>query len=536
MESTNNDSSAKGEERTEGQHSDASRKKKKKRPGLTPSKYFSERFPNIVQKYGPAFSEEKRSERTYLAEINEDCFAAMLGFEGCPAAPTIYLIHEKCFYKYSTNAGIYVPVTEEQLQTNVSLYMNNMAQTFKATTRFRELGFKFRKNSVLQGIVKKARGILAMPSKFFEIEDCDLIAVENGMLNVVTKELLEFDPKYRRRSKLPVKYDPAATCPLFLDTLMQQALPADDVELLQRWCGLALTGVNLSQVLMILVGTAGGGKGTFVRVILGIIGAGNHTGLRTRFLKDRFEIGRIAGKTLLYGADVSVDFLSQEGASALKSLVGGDSLQGELKGSNAIIEVLGRFNVLITSNSHLKIHIERDEEAWRRRLVIVEYRMPPPEEVIANLSDRIIEEEASGVLNWSLEGLDKIRADGWQLRKNEKQQALVDDLLKESNSPIEFINARITRDGSAEMTCSECYDAYIDFCASKKWYPFERRKFIPAMKEAIKVQFGISSRHDIPDEVGKQQEGWKGIKLANYLEKLCEGFSGLKVEDIDTEN
>ena len=34
-----------------------------------------------------------------------------------------------------------------------------------------------------------------------------------------------------------------------------------DIDLLQRWCGLALFGVNLAQRLVILTGTAGGGKG-----------------------------------------------------------------------------------------------------------------------------------------------------------------------------------------------------------------------------------------------------------------------------------
>jgi len=61
------------------------------------------------------------------------------------------------------------------------------------------------------------------------------------------KTLLPFSPIYRRRNKLAVPFDPEAKCPLFLDTLMRPALDPDDLDLLQRWCALALTGENLAQ-------------------------------------------------------------------------------------------------------------------------------------------------------------------------------------------------------------------------------------------------------------------------------------------------
>src|SRR5439155_8058643 len=113
------------------------------------------------------------------------------------------------------------------------------------------------------------------------------------------KTLLAFSPSYRRRNKLAVRLDSSATCPLFLDTLMRPALNADELELLQRWCGLALIGENLAQRFLILSGTAGGGKGTFVRVLVGIIGQNNVATLRTKLLNERFELGRFLGKTLL---------------------------------------------------------------------------------------------------------------------------------------------------------------------------------------------------------------------------------------------
>ena len=67
-------------------------------------------------------------------------------------------------------------------------------------------------------------------------------------------------------------------------------------------------------------------------------------------------------------------------------------------------------NVLLTCNSRLTVHLEGDTEAWRRRLVPIEYCKPKPENVIVDLDKEILATEASGVLNWMLEGLDKLPA------------------------------------------------------------------------------------------------------------------------------
>lgn len=49
-------------------------------------------------------------------------------------------------------------------------------------------------------------------------------------------------------------------------------------------------------------------------------------------------------------------------------------------------------------------------------------------------SGRILREEAPGVLNWMLEGLEKLRAGNWQLTMSPNQEKTVSDLLLESDS------------------------------------------------------------------------------------------------------
>ena len=222
-------------------------------------------------------------------------------------------------------------------------------------------------------------GVLEVNQDFFETDLMEFVPCTNGMLRLADNRILPFDPKYRRRNKLAVAYDPAASCPLFLDTLLRQALEPDDIKLLQRWCGLALIGVNLAQRLVILTGTAGGGKGTLIRVVNGIIGPTNVGTLRPDLLGERFELGRLLGKSLLYGADVPEHFLNCKGASVLKALTGGDPMTLEFKGNNERPEIVCQFNAIVTCNSRLTVHLEGDSEAWRRRLVVIEFRKAKPE-------------------------------------------------------------------------------------------------------------------------------------------------------------
>ena len=334
------------------------------------------------------------------------------------------------------------------------------------------------------------------------------------MLRLSDKKLLPFSPTYRRRNKLAVPYDPHAECPLFHNTLMCPALDADDIDLLQRWCGLALIGENVAQKILILTGTAGGGKGTFIRVLSGIIGQMNLASLRPQLLGERFELGRFLGRTLLYGADVPANFLDQRGASILKSLTGYDPVTLEFKNSNESPSIICRFNVIATCNSRLVVHLEGDVEAWRRRLAIIEYRKPKPEKVVPDLDRQILEREGSGVLTWMLVGLEKLRADNWQLRLTNGQQAAVDNLLLESDGHAVFVRECLKRDALQTLTLPDCFAAYVEYCTERGWTARTRNKFSSAIKDEVVRQFGITSRNDILDHHGKQQHGWKGLALA----------------------
>jgi len=172
-----------------------------------------------------------------------------------------------------------------------------------------------------------------------------------------------------------------------------------------------LLGYNRAQRLLILDGEAGRGKTQFANVMQGLVGMANVTQLRTKLLAERFELFRYLKKTLLVGVDVEADFLSTKGAAVLKGLVGGDWFDAEQKGGTGSFQVQGNFNVVITSNARLKVRLQGDVGAWKRRITIVRYEAPPPARKIPDFGAYLVRTEGSGILNWALLGAQKLLAD-----------------------------------------------------------------------------------------------------------------------------
>ncbi len=237
-----------------------------------PAQFFDEKFPGLSKEFGSAILDVIDENGVLWArDIGEDFFAAALGDKGSPEAPTVFLPLEQRFYTYSPAEGIFAYRRDPVLLTQLSRWLLECVWQCRDHCETRMLEFRLRGSNRLSGVLRKARGLLEVPPEFFSSDLKEFIPCANRVLRLSDKTLLSFSPAYCRRNKLAVPYDPRAKCPLFLDTLMRPALDADELDLLQRACGLFLIGENLAQRILLLIGTAGGGKGTFIRVLRGML-------------------------------------------------------------------------------------------------------------------------------------------------------------------------------------------------------------------------------------------------------------------------
>jgi hypothetical protein len=381
----------------------------------------------LVEQFGcPAFFNFKGA----LSKLNEPFWAAYYARQ---ELELLFEPNEQEFYSYDETTGLFVVRSPDLIRKKLAAQILEAGRLWDGLSALE----RFRNDTHLHGVLKHLRGEVEMPEAFkaagriVHLSNCVLVFNEDGSF-----ENKPFSPSFRSRNRSPIAYDPNAECPQFKTKILGH-IEEDDRDLLQQYGGQCLLGRNHTQRILILDGIGSASKSTFVLLTRGVIGAANTYELRTKHLAERFEIGRMIGKTMLLGADVKANFLSEEGAYRLKALVGGDTLEAEPKTSNKRFSISGIFNVMLTCNSRLRVHLEGDESAWRRRLAIVRCEQPFNLPKIPDIDQILLRREGSGILNWFLEGTQKLLRSIQQtgdIALSTRQLERVHALLSESDS------------------------------------------------------------------------------------------------------
>lgn len=173
-----------------------------------------------------------------------------------------------------------------------------------------------------------------------------------------------------------------------------------------------------------------------------LVGLQNVTELRTQFLNERFELYRYLKKTLLVGVDVPSKFLMQKGAYVLKGLTGGDWFDAEKKNNSESFQMKGNYCIVITANSKLHVHLEGDVNAWRRRLLLVEYNHVVQKKKIPNFGKLLIADKASLIIVKTVLDLAKRAKEIYESSKVEEKRQILNFLF--SNLEMKDKKAIIT--------------------------------------------------------------------------------------------
>jgi phage/plasmid-associated DNA primase len=477
-----------------------------------------EREPNYIsavqRNFGPpGFSNQSGK----LSMLNEAFWAGLCAAE----TVTIYEPNAGQFYRYNPDNGLYEPITEDRLRVEFGQRIYDASLSWGPAWLPLQ---RFRTTANLKAIIGHFKGQVERRDVFHcrpRIVHCKNCVLRFDSAGAFSKE--PFSPEHFSRNASPYDYDPSATCPKFLEQILGH-LSEDDVKVLQKAAGLCLLGRNIVQRLFILDGVASASKGAFLEVLKLMIGEQNCGELRTEVLMERFEIARIANKSLLLGADVPGNFLSTSSAQRIKSMVGGDLLDCEIKGSMTTFSIRGEFNILVTANTRLRVRIEGDRSAWKRRLVIVRYDEPYRGREIPEIAKLIAADEGPGILNWCIRGLslllNDIRRSG-NLVLSEAQEKRVENLLNESDSIRIFLVRSIKRSDEPDKSLSvrKIIGAYNKFCLECRWDPIAVSIVERQLPDLMSDLFGVLKSHDLLGGAeGYFSRGFHGVEFrsGNY--------------------
>ena len=289
-----------------------------------------------------------------------------------------------------------------------------------------------------------------------------IIAFSNGLLDIETGVLTEHTPQWFSANSLDYPYDPAATCPHWLDFIGTVADTEEDwLDALQMWFGLNLVADTTQQKMMLFVGPPRSGKGTVCRVLQHVLGKHNYCNPALGSLSESFGMECLIGKLAAIVPDAHIGRGSDSTRimESLKSVIGEDHQTIRPIYKAAVnVRLLCRFTISVNE----LVVFPDASGAMASRLIILPFRHSHTGHEDLTIGRRL-HAEASGIANWAIEGLTKLRQAGRLTQPQAGQQVLAD--YARLSSPVRgFILDFCVYPTNASVPCDELRAAWGIWC------------------------------------------------------------------------
>ncbi|PWU82416.1 MAG: hypothetical protein DLM72_01990 [Candidatus Nitrosopolaris wilkensis] len=301
----------------------------------------------------------------------------------------------------------------------------------------------------------------------------DILNLDNGLLNIHTREFTEHSSGYLSLVKIPIKYDPKAKCPEIMKFL-HEALKQRDILTALEFVGYCLYRSAKYEKALLCVGPGDNGKGTFLKLIERLVGTKDvsHVSLQDMNI-DRFSIAGLYGKLINTYADLPSEKLKYTGI--FKMLCSGDYIRAQKKGRDPFD--YSNYAKLIFSANQI---LQSDDRtyAYFKRWIIFHFEYTFTRNCRdTNLIDKLsTETELSGQLNLALIALKKLIKDNDFVYADDIKT--VEESYLKNNAIVQFLRDRCIIDASEKDCVSrDLYHAYIEYCKSKKLAPVSDNVF-----------------------------------------------------------
>ena len=389
---------------------------------------------------------------------------------------------------------------------------------------------------LVNNILDKIRTDTFIEQEIFFKQDNPLeIAVQNGILNIITKELSIFNPKKIFFNKLPVVYDPSAKCPKIEKHFKTILRYEEDSQVMFELFGYTLLKENKLEKAFMFVGKGRNGKSKTLELFKKFLGIDNCSALPLSSMhSESFSLSELFGKLVNLAGDLSYTDLKDTGT--LKQLIGRDEIQAKRKFLRDLKFV--NYSKLLFSTNELPKVYDLTDGFWTKWVLLEfpykfisekEYdNLPEQERINKKIIDtEIIEkistpEELSGLLNKALDGLDTILKNK-EFSYSKGTSEVKEAWIRQSDSFTAFCFDNLEEDVENKISKKELKKVYLKYC--------KKHKLRSASDKAIKITlenlFGV-----VECRMNDTSFGWEGVKIKNC--KDCKGFSTYRQIDNST--
>lgn len=319
------------------------------------------------------------------------------------------------------------------------------------------------------------------------VADANLIAFENGVLDIVTDNFCEFSPEFIITNKIPHNYNPEAESEL-LDNVMRKLSCNDDkvLKLLFQAVGYTLYRRNELRKSFFLRGEKRNGKSTFLDMVGNLLGEENVSNLDLCEIGDRFRTSELAGKLANIGDDINDEYISN--TSIFKKVVSGDVITVEKKGKDPF-KLRSFCKFFFSANSIPRLGKGKDSSAVLDRLVIIPFDAKFTKQdddydpfIKYKLRDESVME---ALIAKSIPALKDVLADQEFIVCDKVTESLVE--FEKSNNPILEFFEELDECDYLNEPIKAVYQKYNTFCLSNNLQPISSVEFRNQLKKHFNV-------------------------------------------------
>ena len=290
----------------------------------------------------------------------------------------------------------------------------------------------------------------------------EIIAMSNGLLHFPSRTLLEHTPHFFTHHSLPFAFEADAPTPARWERFLHELWGDDEssVSALQELMGYVLGGGTSQQKIFLLVGPKRGGKGTIGRVVTGLLGAHNVAAPTLSGMATNFGLSPLIGKPLALISDARLGKADNKVVvERLLSVSGEDSLTIDRKYRDPWTGRLPtRFLVLTNELPRLA----DSSGALASRFVLLVLRKSFYGVENPKLTDELLT-EAPSILNWALQGLDRLNQRGFFVNPESGKEAI--QQLEDLSSPVSaFIRERCCLEADEQVDVDALWKSWRTWC------------------------------------------------------------------------
>lgn len=322
-----------------------------------------------------------------------------------------------------------------------------------------------------RGIEAVIKEVQALPGVAVAASDLDahpdLLACNNGTVNLRTGDLKDADPADLLTMALSVDYDPSADAPrweLFLNECFPSA--PEMVSYLQRLTGYGISGHATEQSYVLLHGTGGNGKSVFTSALYDVFrpitaSVGIETFLAAGGQQDgssaSSDVASLRGHRLVLTSEAETGARLAE--AKLKRLTGGDPITARFLYREPFT-FMPQFLLFISTNAVPEVR-DNSDGIWRR-VKIVEWKEQFTGARRDNGLSAKLRSEAQGILAWAVRGAVAWYAEG--LGEPKSVTDTVNHHRAESDKLLEFYPGALVDDPDGWITRADLYALYVEWC------------------------------------------------------------------------